>query len=208
MKALVIMTNNDITQTKYVGFTDSGITLSSSSIGDSLHIVIYDVTKYIGTSYNDAGMIGDSTKITIDNGSGSYLPGTWTSTIKPDNVTVELDCVVVENNNSVVIAKCDSETTWDDSVFNRIPIVVSGGAKFGYSSINYALFGTDKFSVKGLVPGGWSQYNVDGNGSNLTINDQVTIMGLPESFVNHWVNMGAKAYMGGLFAMLVPPDSS
>ena len=213
--AFAIMTNNDVLQTKYiVTMTNRDIpTLSSTSIGDSVYIVIENVTKHMGTTYNDADM-SDLTTITINNSSNSNSYGTWTSTIEPDNVTVELNCVVVDNSNYVVIAKCDSDITWPKSVFNRVPIWADNGrALFGYSgNINYAMFGTRSFSFNGSIPSSWNEsilYDVTGHESNLTIgdgDDKVTIMGLPESFVSYWVNMGAQAYMGNGRAMLVPPD--
>ena len=214
VKALAIIKDNNVLQTKYVAYILYGITLSSSSIGDSLHIVIENVAQNMGTSYNDADMQKESTTIAINDGSDSISYGTWTSTIVPENVTVELNCKVVEvnENTSVVTAKCYSETTWNESVFNRIPMWVTSNAQFGYNSFtNMAMFGTDSFLTEGSITQSWdgsTRYNVDGSGSNLTINDQFTIMGLPESFVSHWIDMGAKALMGNKRIMLVPPGSS
>ena len=210
------MTNNDVLQTKYVVGSLSN-TLNSISIGNLVHIVIKDVKQNMDTSINDAKMWKEETAVTINNDFDSKSRGTWTSTIEPDNVTVELDCVVVELDHYVmaevkrydVTANCGPDQ-WPDSVFNRVSILIRGvgaGAAFGYDGItNHAMFNSDDFPVKGLVPSGWSQYNVTGNGSNLTIGNQVTIMGLPESFVNHWVDMGAKAYMGDDRVLLVPPE--
>ena len=208
VRALIIMVDNDIFQTKYVAGNLLDITLSSTSIGDSVHIVIEDVTKNMGTTWRDAIMTTDPTKISINDGSDPDGYGTWTSTIEPDNVTVELNCEIVDNSTDVIVAKCISETTWSKSVFNRIPIFVeSVEAYIGYGDVtNYMLFGTDGFKHDGSVPSGWNEYKVDGSGSNLTIGEQLTIKGLPESFVNHWVDMGAKAWMGDDFAMLVPPE--
>ena len=206
---LAIMKANNVTQTKYEAFIS--IVLSSLSVGDSVHIVIEDVTQNIGTTYNDAAMIKESTTIYINNSKYTSSRGTWTSTIEPDNETLELDCVVVEVNGRIVTAACDSETTWDKSVFNRIPIVISGKAQFGYgSTTNQALFGTSSFPTEGSVPSSWdgsTLYNVTGHESNLTIGNQVTIMNLPTDFVSHLVDIGAQAYMGNTRAMIVPPGS-
>ena len=212
LKAFAIMTNNDVLQTKYVADMGmEGLVISSSlSIGDLVHIVIENVTKHMGTSFDDANMNKEKTKIVIGFDSDSRY-GTWTSIIEPDNVTVELDCEVVGTYGKIVTAKCNSETTWPDSVFNRIPIYTT---MFGSDyTTNQALFGIDGFSKKGSVPSGWDEYNVTGSGSSLTIGDnQLTIMGLPESFVSYWVDtihakawMGTNAY-GNSRAMLVPPD--
>ena len=210
VQSLAIMINNDVTQTKYVVYILNGIALSSTSIGDSLHIIIDNVTQNMGTTYKDVSMQEESTTITINDGSDLNAYGTWTSTIKPDNVTIELDCEVVENS-SVITAKCGS-IQWIDSMFNRIPIskTMKHTAQFGYMyTIHRAMFGTNDFQIKGSVPNVWSQYNVDRSGSSLIIGNQVTIMNLPESFVSYWVDtIHAKAYMGKERIMLVPPDSS
>ena len=212
--ALSIMNDNDILQTKYVAYMYNGITLSSSSIGDSLHIVIDNVTKNMGTTLDDAKMIAKestTTTITINDDSDSGSLGTWTSTIVPENVKVELNCKVVKDSKSFIIAKC-GRNQWINSVFNRIPIRVSSNdAEFGsYSYINRAMFGTSSFSKEGLIPSLWNesiQYIVDGRGSDLIIGSQLTIKNLPESFVRYWVIIvHAKAYMGNGYAMLVPPE--
>ena len=214
VNALAIMTNNDILQTKYVaGIDQFGIDINSLSIGDSVHIIINDVMKNMGTKYKDATM-NDKTTITIGSDSNSYLCGAWTSTIEPNNVTVELDCNVVSKNKDIVTAKCGTDL-WPNSVFNRIPIYVYAGSmtRFGYGiDTNYAIFGSNYFQTSGSVPSDWNesiQYDVDGSGTSLIIGNQVTIMGLPKSFVSYWVNtIHAKAYMGNRYAMLVPPGSS
>ena len=206
MYGFAIMNDNDILQTKYI--SNTFIHIGSSLIGNALHIVIENVTKNMDTEYSDA-KISESTTIRINDDSSSNTKGTCVSTIVPENVTVELDCEVVETDGNIITARCYSETTWPDSVFNRIPIFVSGGAYFGLDYItNMVLLDKRSFQISGSVPSGWNQYNVTGSGSNLTIGDnQVTIMGLPESFVSHWVNtIHAKAYMGGDRAMLVPPN--
>ena len=209
---LAIMNDNDVLQTKYVAYMLYGMALSSFSIGDTVHIVIDDVKQNMGTSDDDAFMITESTTITINNGSNSNLRGTWTSTIVPENVTVELDCVVVEVNKGtgVITAKCGHDQ-WPKSVFNRIPIYINGDARFGSDSvINHAMFGKNGFDSEGYVPNGWNQYKVTESGSSLIIGDgydKVTIMGLPESFVSHWIDtIHVKAYMGDYTAMLVPPE--
>ena len=124
VKAIVIMNDNDTLRLKYIAYVYNGIALSSTSIGNSLHIVIENVTKHMGTAWNDGMMYREeeSTTITINDGSDSRVYGTWTSTIVPENVTVELDCFVVENDGTIVTANCYLEITWDESVFNRIPI--------------------------------------------------------------------------------------
>ena len=204
----VIMTNNDILHTKYIVSLGMGRNFYATHIGDPVHIVINDVAQNMGTKLNDA-MMNEGTTIRIYDISYSATQGTWTSTIEPDNVTVELNCKVVKNDGTIVTAKCGSDQ-WPNSVFNRIPIrMYNGKAEFGHiNHVNHALFGKESFSVDGSVPSGWSQYKVDGHESNLTIGEQVTIMGLPESFVSHWVDtIHAKAYMGDDYAMLVPPSS-
>ena len=196
----------------------SSLLIGSSSIGDLVHIVIDNVKTNTGTGSNDASM-NDKTTIYIGSGSSSNVRGIWTSTIEPQESRVELDCEVVKTSDvagiggSIVTARCYSDTDWPDSVFNRLPInIVSmiSSITFGPGSYtNVVLLGTNQFRfyIYGSVPSGWSRYNVTGSGSSLTINNQLTITDLPESFVSHWVNMGAKAYMGGDRAMLVPPDS-
>ena len=208
--SLAIMKANDVLQTKYIMYPYNDITINSS-IGASLYIVIENVTKHMSTSYADADMNNDPTTITIDGGSDSAY-GTWTSTIEPDNSKVELNCKIVENDGTIVTAKCISESTWSESVFNRIPIWIDrmgAYACFGINSItNHMLFGEGYFSVYGSIPGGWNEYNVTGSGTSLKIDNQFTIMNLPESFVSYWVNMCAKAYMGNDRVLLVPPGSS
>ena len=206
---LAIMIDNDVIQTKYI--TSTYIAFSSTSIGNFVHIVIENVTKNMEiSSYIDTL---ESTTIHINDPSVSEAKGTWTSTIVPENVTVELDCEVVDNSTSVIVAKCDSESTWPESVFNMLPIHVPGinGAYFGSSDVtNMVMFGKRYFQTSGSIPSSWNesiQYNVTGKGSSLTIGGQFTIESLPELFVSHWVNMGAKAYMGDDVAIFVPPDS-
>ena len=111
VRGLAIMTDNDILQTKYMAHIYNGIAIDATSIGDLVHIVINDVWTNMGTSSSDAGMNKETT-ITINDDSDSRTYGTWTSTIEPDNVTVELDCVVTDNSTDVIISKCGSETTW------------------------------------------------------------------------------------------------
>ena len=210
---LSIMIDNDVTQTKCFGYTN-GVTTNTLSLGDSVHIVIDNVTKNMGTKYEDTKM-KEVTTNRINRGYSLYAQYTWTSTVKPDDVKMELDCKVVDDSTNVIIAKCDSETTWGDSVFNRLFIY------FGESSlswvyngpVNLVLFGTRSFPFKGSVSSSsWNEsirYDVSGHESNLTIGNQLTIMGLPESFVSHWVNtIHAEALMGTDRIMLVPPDSS
>ena len=206
--ALVIMTNNDVLQTKFIGYNPHG-RFPSPTIGDSFHIVIDNVWTNMGNSTSDV-MMNYNTGLHINDDTFT-LWCTWTSIIKPDNVTVELNCEVVETNGSIVTAKCYSETTWDNSVFNRIPIYISSrSAIIGKDNyISQALFNTYVFSKEGSITQKWdgsTRYNVTGSESNLTINDQVTIKDLPTDFVNHWVNMGAEALMGGSYVMLVPPN--
>ena len=208
---LAIMADDDVLQTKYVA-SNIYITIASS-IGSSLRIVIENVTQNMGTSKSDAYM-SQTTTITINDDSDSTAKGTWTSTIVPENVTVDLDCKVVGNSNSIVTAKCYSKTIWNESVFNRIPIYVSsianGYASFGYdSNANQALFGTSYFETDGqFLVDGWKQHGVSGSGTSLILGNQFTIMYLPKPFVNHWINMGAEVYTGSNCGILVPPDSS
>ena len=208
VKAFAIMVDNDELQTKFIGY-NSISSIPASFISNPFHIIIDNVWINTGTSTSDVDM-KQSTRLHI-NDDEYDLWGTWTSTVKPDNTKVELDCEVVENSNSIVTAKCILETAWDESVFNRIPISTPSVASVGsYSVINQALFGTKSFKIEGSTPLTYyesTRYNVTGNGSNLTIGGQLTIMGLPESFVNHWVDMDAEAYMGNTRVLLMPPKS-
>ena len=215
VEGLAIMKAN-ILQTKYIAQLWNGITIDPLFIGDSVHIVVENVTQNMGTELSDAQVETDKTTIRINDGSDSKSYGTWTSTIVPENVTVELDCEVVEVNGKTITTKCDSEITWSESVFNRIPIWSSSGmyAFFGCDSpTNRAMFGgTIGFSKEGYTPEKWDKmirYNVTTNdGTDLVLGDQLTIKDLPESFVSYWVNtIHAKALMGNYaYAMLVPPD--
>ena len=218
VEGLAIMADNDVLQTKYITYMQNGIAMSSISIDDTVHIIIENVTKHMGTEWNDKRMYEEkeTTTITINDGSDSDSYGTWTSTIVPENVTVKLDCKIVNNSNSIITAKCISETTWGGSVFNRIPIYLQPGGIVGsYKRINRVLFGKDSFSTEGSITQSWdgsTQFNITGSGTNLIFDDQLTITGLPESFVNYWVNMRAEALLekdswGDIYAMLVPPDS-
>ena len=152
--ALTIITDNDVTHVKYVaGGLSIFLPSSSFSIGDSVHIVIENVTKNMGTELSDAKMNKEYTTILIDDSYYIYSCGTWTSTILPDNETVELNCEVVEVNGYAVTTKCITNTIWPNSVFNRIPMVISGTAQFGYNSwTNRLLFGTDSFKIDGSIP--------------------------------------------------------
>ena len=211
MDSIVIMSNNDVTQTKFIGYNIDG-EISSPSISNPFHIVIDDVWMNTGTSLSDAQM-DQNTVICADGYTYPLLWGTWTSTVKPDNTRIELDCEAVENSNGIVTAKCVSETTYGESVFNRIPICVSGNSVYigGDGVINRILFGRNSFSKEGSITQKWDEstrYKVSGHESNLTINDQFTIMNLPESFVSYWVNtIHAEALMGDDHIMLVPPKS-
>ena len=219
MQALAIMKANNVLQTKYIASMLYGISFDATSIGSSVHIVIDDVTQNMNTTRNDAFISKELTKITINDNSYSDSKGTWTSTIEPPNSRVELNCVVVEVNGvvagDVVTAKCVSESTWDESVFNRVPIWFGGvyntHAYIGSgTSYHKPLFGTNKFKYDGSYPDEWNEsirYDVTGNGSSLTIGNQLTIKDLPIDFVSHWVDtIHTKAYMGANHAMLVPPD--
>ena len=216
INAIAIMNANDILQTKYVANGPYARLDKALSIGDSVHIIINDVMKNMGTKYNDAILYEDPTTITINNvDSGLDSYGTWVSTVKPDNPKVELNCEVVEVNGFTVTAYCGPDQ-WSDSVFNRLSLTISTSKSIAafayYGSINHLLFGRSNFPVEGSVPEKWDEntrYNVTGHESNLTIGNQFTIMELPESFVSYWVNMGAQAYMGNGdfdYAILVPPD--
>ena len=216
VKGIAIMNDNDITQTKFIG-SNPNDQIHSSFTNNPFHMVIENVWINTGTSTNDVLMF-QNTMVHINDGSGLPLRGTWTSTVKPDNTRVELDCEVVENDGSFITAKCDSETKWPNSAFNRIPILVNGVPIYIGSNMytNQVLFGTNYFSKKGSITQSWdgsTRYNVTGSGTDLKINNQFTIPRLPESFVNYWVNMGAEALLGknkqGIgYAILVPPKSS
>ena len=211
MAGLAIMTDNDVLQTKFIGY-DQFCEIPASSISNSFHIIIDNVLTNMGTTWNDANMNAKKTTIRINDNSYKVLRGTWTSTIEPDNVTVELDCKVVKTDWNFITAKCGPDL-WHESVFNRIPIRISSSGEAHISTdsmVNQALFGTNSFSIEGSITQSWdgsTRYNVTGSGTSLTFNDQVTITGLPESFVSYWVNtIHAKAYMGNDYAMLVPPE--
>lgn len=218
VQALAIINNNDILQTKYVVTLNPYITLPTISIGDSLHIVINDVIKHMGITYYDAWAT-DETTMYINNVFTSVAYGTWTSTIKPPNSRVELVCKVVKTNGNIVTTKCVCNGIWNESVFNRIPIQLTSDALFGFDDLTHQLlFGTNEFRREGSAPSGWNQYNVTRSGSSLIIGGQVTINGLPESFVSYWVDtIHVKAYMGmndvmgpingDGYAILVPPDA-
>ena len=206
MYSFAIMADNNVLQTKYMAGMYTYI--GSLFIGYSLHIVVENVTKNMGTS------LYEDTVIRIGNGSNINAIGTWTSTIVPENVTVELECKVVEMNEdtSVVTAKCDSKTMWSKSVFNRIYMGVypaDNNIHIGGEPPMQHLFGYNGFGYSGSIPSGeWSQYNVTGSGSSLIIGDQLTIMNVPESFVSHWVDtIHAKALMGNSRIILVPHDA-
>ena len=213
MSALAIMTDNDTLQTKFIGYEPYG-NINAAFISNPFHIVIDNVWTDEEASVVNNALIYQITKIHINNDENT-LYCTWTSTVKPDNTRVELNCKVVETSGSIVTAKCDSETTWPESVFNRIPIRISGGAQFGSTSLNnQALFGTNSFSTEGSITQSWdgsTRYNVTGSGTSLTINNQFTIKELPTDFVSHWVNIGAEALMGKKgydYIILVPPNDS
>ena len=204
MYSFAIMNDNDVFQTKYLASMYTYI--GSLSIGYSLHIVVENVTKNMGTS------LYEDTVIRIGNGSNINAIGTWTSTIVPENVTMELDCKVVEMNGNIVTAKCDSKTMWSESVFNRIYMGVYPADNNIHMCANtpiQRLFGYEGFGYSGSIPSGeWSQYNVTGSGSSIIVGNQLTIMNVPKSFVSHWANMGAQALMGNNRIILVPPDGS
>ena len=198
-KALAIMTDNDILQTKYIagGFK---IDLNKQpSIGDSIHIIIDDVGKHAGVTMSDAQM-DETTTITINGVSDSKSNGFWTSTIEPENMTVELLGKVVEVNGNIITAKCESETIWDKYVFNRLPMrsIMMRMVTIGRdNTTNRVLFGTDSFTFGGSADAKWMQCDVTGDGSSLTIGEHGSIKDLPESFVSHWVDtIRAKAWIG------------
>ena len=216
LDALAIMIDNDVTQTKFIGYNPNW-QIPASFISKPFHMVIENVWINTETSSSDAGMDHD-TKIHI-NDNEYQLWCTWTSTVKPDNTTVELDCEVVKTDGNIVTAKCNSGTTWPESVFNRIPIWPLSGAMFGgYNTINQALFGTKSFEIEGSITQSWdgiTRYNVTTNddGSSLILGNQLTIKNLPIDFVSHWIDMDVEALMGqnrttGNRAMLVPPNDS
>ena len=216
IQSLAIMTGNNVLQTKFIGY-NRNLQIHSSFTNNPFHMVIEDVWTNMGNSSSDVQM-NYNTKLYINNDIKYTLRCTWTSTVKPDNTTMELDCEVVKTDGDIITAKCISETAWDKYVFNRIPIYTgTGDAYIGggvNGDINQLLFNTYSFPAKGSIKQSWDEstrYKVAGSESNLTINDQVTIMELPESFVSHWVNMRAEAYMGDIwgadYIMLVPPDS-
>ena len=215
----VVMTDNDITQTKLIGHNVHA-NIPSSFTSNSFHIVIENVCTNMGTSTNDMEM-KQSTKLHINNDEYT-LSCTWTSTVEPDNVTMELDCEVmetsetVETSSSIIIAKCGPDI-WSDSVFNRVPMYIGSGAAYVSRDtiVNEILFNTLSFSTEGSITQSWdgsTQYKVTANdATSLAINDQFTIKDLPKSFVSHCVNIGAKALLGkddaGIgHAMFTPPN--
>ena len=213
MSALAIMTDNDTLQTKFIGYEPYN-NINTAFISNPFNIVIDNVWTDKEASLVNTALIYLTTKIRINNNDNT-LYCSWTSTVKPDNTRVELECETVETSGSIITAKCNSKTTLGNSVFNRIPIRISGGAQFGSTSLNnQALFGTNSFPTEGSITQSWdgsTRYNVTGSGTSLTINDQFTIKDLPTDFVNHWVNMGAEALMGKKgydYIILVPPNDS
>ena len=209
VKGIVIMNDNDITQTKFISY-NAYEQMPASSISNSFHMVIENVWTNMETSLKDVQM-QYNTWLYINNVKyTSYC--TWTSTVKPDNTRIELNCKVVEKTGSIITAKCYSETPWDKYVFNRLPIYIGISPVYVGSNryINRILFGKESFSKEGSVKQPWdgyTRYKVTGNGTSLTINKQLTITGLPESFVSHWVNISTEALMGDYYAILVPPKS-
>ena len=211
--ALAIMTDNNMLQTKFIGYNQYSV-ITASFTNNPFHMVIEDVWKNTGTSTSDATM-DQKAKIYINNDGKYSLCGTWTSTVKPDNTRVELDCEVVKTDGNIVTAKCISETRWSNSVFNRIPIYVGNvGAYIGVDNlVNNVLFGTNSFSTEGSITQSWdgsTQYNVTTNddGSSLIIGNQFTIKDLPTDFVSHWVDtIHAEALMGNNRIILIPPKS-
>ena len=214
VRGLAIMNDNNVLQTKFIGYNQYS-QIPASFTSNPFHMVIEDVWKNMETSTSDANM-NYNTNLYINNRKYT-LWCTWTSTIEPDNTRVELkDCKVVDTSGSIVTAKCVSETTWNESVFNRIPIWISGNAQFGHDdNTNRVLFNTEAFQTEGFITQSWdgsTRYKVSANdGTSLTFNDQFTIKKLPTDFVSHWVNMNSEALMGKdgyiEYAMLVPPKS-
>ena len=223
LQALAIMIDCDSLQTKYIAgdINNPNIIdlIELPDIGDKFHIIIENVTKNMETTYEHT-RLSETTTMYIGNISSSNVQGTWTSTIVPENVTVELDCKVVENDGTIITAKCDSETTWPDSVFNRIPIRLYGEVMFGVSSVNALLFnGIDffKYDIMKVVINDWTntRYNVTTNdGSNFILGDSIyNLKGIPTDFVSYWVDtIHAEVMMGRewsvTYVMLVPPASS
>ena len=136
MYSFAIMADNNVLQTKYMAGMYTYI--GSLSIGNSLHITIENVSKHMGTTRNDAEMMIENTTIYINDNCDSSLYGTWTSTIVPENVTVELDCKVVDNSTNTIVTECGPDR-WSDSVFNRIPIDIWNKARFGCDCNGYAM---------------------------------------------------------------------
>ena len=221
--AISIMINNDVAQTKYfawVNWVDLG---KDPSVDDDVHIVIENVTQNMGIISKDEELYSETSPITI-NGRSNYSGGTWTSTILPENVTVELNCKVVDVDGDIecrsirpsehgwgcknrrVTMKCESDETWSDSVMNRMPLFVDYEARY---LTNHVLFDTGQLITDGFYPEEWdgiTRFSVTGEGSTLIIGDQFAIYDLPESFVNHWLNMGAVALMGNSNIMLLPRE--
>ena len=203
--AISIMINNDVAQTKYfawINWIDLGKELS---VGDDVHIIIDNVTKNMGIISNDVELYSETSTITI-NGHSNYSGGTWTSTIIPENVTVELTgkVVNVDKDIGLVTVKCESDESWSDSVMDRMPLFVDYEAKY---LTNHVLFDTDQLITDGFYPEEWDEttrFSVTGEGSTLLIGDQFAIYDLPESFVTHWLNMDAEALMGKSDIMLLP----
>ena len=129
-------------------------------------------------------------------------------------MTVELLGKVVEVNGNIITAKCESETTWSKYVFNRLPMrsIMMRMVTIGRDNItNRVMFGTDSFTFGGSADAKWTRVDVSGNGSSLILGDNGSIKDLPTDFVSHWVDMGAKAWIGkdeygDGYIMLVPPE--
>ena len=230
---LAIMNDNDVTQTKYIAALS--ITIDSPSIGDSLHIVIDNVTQNMGTSLDDIKMTKESTTISINNESISDARGTWTSTILPDESRVELYCDVIGISGSIVTAKCLTDTNWPNSVFNRLPLRIEHIGIVNHPSYT-EIFIIDNANIVSLLDIATSYMIYDFHSDHWSNNNRLSISAydyygkdtfafgdklfyiqdsLPTNFVNHWVNtvhaellmMYDKAHYMYYYGLFVPPES-
>ena len=232
LHTLVIMNNNDITQTKYIAYMDSQLD-KLPSISDKIHIVIENVKTNMDTSSNDIQMTKESTTIHINDKSISNVKGTWTSTILPDESRVDLTGEVIGISGDIVTVKCPSDTNWPGSVFNRLPCVIEYYPDDGFSGRSSITFGVNQdihqifcpsyttyLSLSGFEPNYWSNNNrlrisTNSDSNRLIFGSYLFSIdsGLPTNFVNHWVNtIHAELLMIGVsgnhyYGFFVPPDS-
>ena len=233
--ALAIMNDNDMTQTKYIAHDIDTRLDEAPSIGDKIHIVIDNVTQNTGTSLNDA-MMSETTTIKFNDKSVSNVKGTWTSTILPNELRVELIGEVINISGDIVTTKCLTNTNWPDSVFNRLPWMIEYYYDILYKQETKRIHITNSEDMLSIFDfpvfcdivhfkpdDDWSNNNrlsisanndygydtlIFGDSDLFRINDR-----LPSTFINHWANtIHAELLMIGIsdryyYGLFVPPES-